>query len=108
MSKVITIQANVRWRAERGENPERWVGFCDELGITTEAGSLDELHSLIPEAISILLADLLEDNELDTFLSVKGWEYSEKTDMRASHPSEVHIPWHLIYEAQNDPKRAFA
>jgi len=97
MTTVIQIQANLQWRAERGVHSDRWIGFCDPLGISAEATTLDELHTLIPEAIHILMLDLLEDNELDGFLMERGWSSMAHT-VNAAAPAtqpEFRVPWFL-------------
>jgi hypothetical protein len=103
MATVIQINANLQWRAERGVHSDRWIGFCDPLGIVTEAGSLDELHSLIPEAIHLLMIDLLEDKELDAFLRERGWTASPPvhTSTGGKEP-EFHVPWFLVAGGAGD------
>ncbi len=109
MPTVINVQANVVWRASRGDDTSRWVGFCDDLGITTEAESLDELHSLIPEAMHILMLDLVEDNEFDDFLRQKGWSSTaEELGAALVHPLGFHVPWQMIAEGQNGSEREVA
>lgn len=93
MTTVIHVNANLQWRAERGRGSDHWIGFCDALGISTEAESLDELHSLIPEAIHLLMVDLFEDNELDEFLHERGWATmptAERTSGDATHGLALH------------------
>jgi len=98
MTTVVKVQANLVWRAERGSHSDRWIAFCDPLGISTEADTLDELHSVIPEAIHILMLDLFEDNEFDAFLRERGW-----TATRAEQPTQdgeatFHVPWELLVQ----------
>lgn len=90
---IIRLNANLAWRAEKGAQSNHWIGFCDALGISTEADSLDELHSLIPEAIHLLMVDIVEDGELDEFLRDKGWTASHD---EIDGDFEVDVPWYLV------------
>ena len=60
---VVTIQANVLWVRLQSASSKRVIGVCDMLNLSLEADSEDELQSLIPEAMNLLLIDLLGDNE---------------------------------------------
>ena len=103
---TIRIHATMDWRAERSREDGGWVGICKQLGITTEAETLDELHSLAPEAMELLFLDLLQDGELEEFLKQKGWEYS-KEGVDVPEP-EFHIPWQLLAAGGNDTKPSVA
>ena len=100
--KLIRIDTNLAWRAEQGLKSNRWVGFCDALGITTEADTLDELHSLIPEAIHILMVDLVEDGDFDEFLNDRGWTSSSEEGVG---DLEVRVPWFLVANGANGQPR---
>ena len=104
MKTVIQIQANLAWRVESGSQVGSLVAFCDPLGICTEADSVEELHSMIPEAIHLLLVDLVRENEFDAFLSERGWTANHlPAPQDAGADPEFDIPWHL--EGLNDPPR---
>jgi hypothetical protein len=68
-----------------------------------EAESLDELHSVIEEALQLLLTDLLRDNELDAFLRERGWN-AVNLPGKVIPGEEVRfdVPWHLIAESNRD------
>jgi hypothetical protein len=77
------------------------------MNLVTEADSLDELHSVIDEAMQLLLVDLLRDNELEPFLREHGWQAhhlpgkgSELKDVQFS------VPWKLVAEGTRDTARA--
>lgn len=105
MTTVIHVNANLQWRAERGRGSDHWIGFCDALGISTEAESLDELHTLIPEAIHLLMVDLFEDNELDEFLHERGWS-SNVGDHADGNEVEIQVPWFMVTAGANGQARA--
>ena len=91
----IRMQSEIQWIATASEVPGLWVAHCKPLGISLTADSLDEMHSLIDEASQLLFLDLFEDNELDRFLTERGWESSiaptDKTD-----DIEFLVPWNMI------------
>jgi hypothetical protein len=70
--QVVTIDATLVWNVERTPSGNL-VAACDEVGLTMQAESQDELASLIHEGLYALFADLLEDGELDAFLRARGW-----------------------------------
>src|SRR6266508_1294623 len=98
VARKVNIEAKVRWRAFRSPTSKRWIGVCDELNLSTEADSLDELHSLIPECIHLLMIDLLEDNELEQYLRDKGWRATNLPTRRPRGAIEFDVPWQLIAE----------
>lgn len=50
-----------------------WISECDDLGITLQSGSGDEVMEDIESALELLLRDLHETQELETFASEHGW-----------------------------------
>jgi hypothetical protein len=104
VQQIVAIEANIVWQAKRSEMSRRWIGVCDALNLSMEAESLDELHSVIPEAIHLLMVDLLEDNELDQYLRDRHWTAS-------GVPQQTHgdvkfdVPWELIVEGARGSER---
>jgi len=70
--RVIHINANVTWNAFRGPSGA-WVGVCDPLGLTVGGDTWSELLEASSQAIDLLLQDLLEESELESFLRTRGW-----------------------------------
>lgn len=103
---TITLQSQLQWKA--GLNPEsgRWIAVCDEMNLVMEANSLDELHSLINEAIQILLMDLLRDNELDRYLRERGWKaLNVPRKLPADEDLRFDVPWELVARNALDSER---
>jgi hypothetical protein len=69
-----------------------------------EADSLDELHGVIPEAIHLLMIDLLEDNELDKYLRERGWQ-ALNMPSRPDGDVQFDVPWQLIAEGARGTER---
>jgi hypothetical protein len=93
--RKVIIEANVAWRATRSPWSNRWVGVCEAMNLTTEAESLDELHSVIDATFHLFLADLLRDKELNAYLRERGWH---AVNLPADHHDDVEfeVPWELI------------
>lgn len=71
--EIVSTTGTVSWRASRTAE-ETWIAECVPLGICLEGDTLDEILSLITEAIDALLRALIEDNELEQFLNDRGWQ----------------------------------
>jgi predicted RNase H-like HicB family nuclease len=95
--KKVQIEANVVWRSFKSPTSSRYVAVCDELNLCLEGESEDELKSLIPEAMHLLMIDLLEDNEIDAYLRAKGWQ-ATNLPQRRSDNVEFDVPFEMIAE----------
>jgi hypothetical protein len=91
----VIIEANIAWRATRSSWSNRWVGVCEAMNLTTEAESLDELHSVINATFHLFLTDLLRDKELKEYLREHGWH---ALNLPSDHQEDVEfeVPWELI------------
>jgi hypothetical protein len=104
--QIQTTQAQLRWNARRSPTSTRWIGVCDAMNLVMEADSLDELHSVIDEAMQLMLVDLLRDNELDQFLREHGWQARDMPVQVRPEDVRFDVPWELIAEGnRRDPER---
>jgi hypothetical protein len=67
----FNAEARVHWTLERGER--EWVAICDELALTVQGETIEEINHLIVQFMNELFRELLERNELETFLKKHGW-----------------------------------
>jgi len=105
---VIRIQgkAQLQWRAQRSPTSKAWIGICEPMNLVMEADSLDELYSVIDEAMQLMLVDLLRDNELEAFLREHGWKAQNVPQQVKPEDVKFDVPWELIAEgAKNDSER---
>ncbi len=72
MSNVVSIQTRLAWRVFRGPS-WAWVAECPALKLVVQGETWGDMQASADEAVSLLLEDLLESNELDTFLRKHGW-----------------------------------
>ena len=102
----IEGRAQLQWQARRSTVSNRWIGVCEPLNLSVEADSLDELHSVIDEALQLLLTDLLLDNELDQFLRERGWKAANLPARTADLKDvQFNVPWHLVAQGNRDSQR---
>jgi hypothetical protein len=101
----IQLEAQVQWRAEKGCSKDAWIGVCDALNLSIEADSLDQLHSLIPESMHLLMVDLVMDNEFHQYLKDKGWKSTGNPQHDHAERTEFHVPWELVAAGQNGSER---
>jgi len=93
---AVGAEVTLQWTATKSEHCERWVAECNELGISVEGDTLDEVYSLIPEASHALLIDLFVDDDLHVFLKRRGWEASGIPAELGGDGIEFSVPWHLV------------
>lgn len=101
----ITVKGKVDWQVRRSSTSRRWIATCQPLDLILEADSLDEMHSVIAEAIELLLTDLLLDRELDEFLRERGWTARNVPSTDIPEDVKFNLPWHMIAEGNGDPER---
>lgn len=106
MAQVIQIRVNSQllWEVAKTDSG-RWLAVCRPLKLTMEGTSLDELHDSIKDAVQLLLTDLLESGELDSFLQAQGWQ---KIGPKIVNPGQVRFdlpPVELLIHSSRDSAR---
>ena len=103
MTKIaIEVETILEWTAFPSASCKRWIAECKALSLCIEGDTLDEVHSLIPEACFALFSDLLKDNEFDEFLRQRGWRAVDMPDDPSATEPEFAIPWHLVAKGTNN------
>lgn len=102
MRITIETAGQLAWLVRR-EPSGRWLAECKEMGLATEATSLDELYSVIWETIELTLCDLLEENELDAYLRERGWTAERQGE--TADDVQFNLPWQMITEGMRDTQR---
>ena len=70
---VVQVRANLSWLVARDAATGVFIGVCQPLNLNAVGDSWGEFMQCANEATSLLLTDLFEDGELDTFLRRNGW-----------------------------------
>jgi len=68
---IIRVEANVQWRVIASGNS--WIGICDPLKLTVEAGTYGEMMESISETLDAVLSNLNQWDELPLLLKTHGW-----------------------------------
>jgi hypothetical protein len=68
---IIRVQANVQWAVR--PVGDVWLGICEPLKLTVEAGTYGELMESISDALDAVMSDLMASDELPRFLQTHGW-----------------------------------
>lgn len=73
---IVTVRVRVRsalsWQCTPSQG--NWVAVNDPLKLTVQGETWGDLMQNIADTLSLLLLDLLSENELDTFLRENGWQ----------------------------------
>lgn len=106
MIKTIRIDVNGQliWEVGRSASSGHWVGVCRPLGLTMEGTTLDELYSSINDSIQLLMTDLMESGELESFLRHRGWRMGAQSEQPGK--VEFDVPIDLLVHAGRDSARA--
>lgn len=79
----FNAEARVHWTLQRGERD--WVAICDDLSLTVQGETIEEINHLIVQLMNELFRELLERNELDSFLRDHGWVPVDKVPQQIPH-----------------------
>lgn len=60
------------------EQDNQWVAYCPALRLSTYGDTMEEAAEMFPEALEILLEDLLESGKLEKVLVGLGWSLTSK------------------------------
>lgn len=104
--KETVISANLACRVYGTDVPEcRWIGICEEQGISVQTGNLNELHSVFEEAMTMLIADLIEDGELDEFPKAREWNKRDMPSVkRQTEKRQPAISWSMPAELNSNAR----
>jgi len=105
MKRIVQIQVNgqVQWQVGRS-SAGRWIGVCQPLGLTMEGDSLDDLFNNINESVQLLMEDLVETGEFDSFLRHRGWQ-AVPNGSQQQGPVEFQVPIDLLVRTSRDSAR---
>ena len=95
---IVRVQGLVQWQHWQSGRSGRWIAVCEPLNLVLQGESKEELYSLIPEAVDLLMRDLVRENEIDAFLRERGWSASVPAEVS---PQEItfQVPWELVTRA---------
>jgi predicted RNase H-like HicB family nuclease len=106
MRNIVEIQVvngSVQWQVTK-LGSGGYVAVCEPLALSMEGDSLDFLEVNIYESIQLLLTDLLEEGELEAFLSARGWR-ATKSIPAPDGDVKFDVPYQLLVNYGNDQSR---
>lgn len=90
-------RALVQCTALKSPETGRWIGECTPLAIAVEADNLEELYDIFGETVQLLIADLIEEGDLEEFLRARGWaEENLPSTLRDRESAAPSVPWELV------------
>lgn len=104
MLQLVKIQVNgqIGWEVAKSQ-AGRWIGVCRALGLSMEGDTLDELYANINDSVQLLMKDLMEAGELDSFLQRRGWR-REGTGPQQQGNVEFDVPIELIMRPRDSAR----
>jgi len=99
----IKVEGQISWEVAKSR-AGRFIAVCKPLALTMEGDTLDELYARINDGIQLLMIDLMESGELDSFLRKRGWKHSP-VRMRKFGKVEFDVPIELLFRSGRDKAR---
>ena len=93
--KRISLQAQVEWKYFKDSSSGYWIAVSDALKQTVSGETWAELNDSIAETLDLLFRELLEKDELASFLRDHGWRLNQPLP---EHRRNVRfdVPWKLV------------
>lgn len=95
MTNLIRVDARIDWEIMQVPNENAWIAICDSLGLTIESSSWRELAEDISEALDMVFADLIAENEWEQFLSQHGWSFQDEIPQQPVEKLKFDVPCFL-------------
>ena len=89
---LVKIESQIPWRVIRSTSGY-WVGVCEPLKLTAQAETWIDLVNDIAWAMESVFEDLLETNDLETFLRERGWSAPQLPTVVQSPQVKFDIPF---------------
>lgn len=99
----IKVEGQIAWEVARSKSG-RFVAVCRAMALSMEGDTLDELYARINDGIQLLMLDLMESGELDSFLRKRGWK---RGPMKARNVGKIEfdVPIELLIRSGRDKAR---
>lgn len=70
---IVRIEAKLTWMVAQDPDTGTYIGSCPAVNLSAFGNTMAEFQAAASEAIDLLLEDLYQDGELESFLSENGW-----------------------------------
>jgi hypothetical protein len=99
MAQVTFVQGTVQWQVT--EQPSgRLVAACAPLGVVLEGSDMNDLYACIKEAIQLIMTDLLNNGQLESFLIARGWRPAAALPLPGGEPISFEPPIELLLQGK--------
>ena len=89
------------WEFFHDSESDRWIAVSDTLQLTVEGKTHAEMRQMIDETTGLLLADLYESGELNTFLDDRGFRRTSMPTPSPQQRIQFDVPFELIRQAND-------
>lgn len=94
--KHVELQAQVDWKFFKDRASGYWIAVCEPLQQTVSAATWAELNESIAQTLDLLFQELLQRNELESFLKSHGWKLlTDQPPTSRSRNVRFDVPWKL-------------
>jgi predicted RNase H-like HicB family nuclease len=93
--KNIAIEGQVEWKFFRDRASKYWVAVCEPLKQTASGETWAELNESIAQTLDLVFREVLERDELESFLRQQGWKISRQEQLPPSRKVRFDVPWKL-------------
>ncbi len=93
--KTIYVEGQVEWKFFRDANSKYWIAVCEPLKQTVSGETWTELNESIAQTIDLVFRELLEKDELESFLRRQGWKLERREQLLRSRNVRFDVPWKL-------------
>jgi hypothetical protein len=91
----LALKGRVKWTACRDPQSGYWIAVCKPLKQTVSGETWAELNESIGETLQLLFRELLEKDELASFLRNHGWKFDQPVPERRTNV-RFDVPWQLV------------
>ncbi len=91
----LALQARIEWKVCKDNGSGYWIAVCKPLKQTVSGETWAELNESIGQTLQLLFRELLEKNELASFLRSHGWRFDQPVPERRRN-IRFDVPWKLV------------
>ena len=83
---TVQIEANLQWMVARDPQSGLWIAVCPPLNLNAMGETWGEVLQAANEAVLLLMCDLFEEGELESFLQQHSWRADKPLPPKSARP----------------------
>lgn len=92
----VAVDGRVEWKIFKDRSSGYWIGVCEALNQTVSGETYAELNECIGETLGLVFQELLQRDELNSFLRDHGWKFlTDEPPTPRSKNVRFDVPWKL-------------